>query len=156
MGDFRQLSEEVQNLKKQLDTLFRISGFQNTGDLSGLSDFEQMKTADQLQLLEEYQWMFNQLESVKSNLDYYARPVREVGTLHMNSQGRFETESGHYYTCGSVIEFLRKDEKYNIDTEEFEDVEIWTTSRVEADHGEYYIVDYPTFALDGLRVRVRK
>lgn len=157
MGNFKQLSDELKKLQKQIDTLFSISEYQKYDDLSGLSDFNQLKTADQLQQLEEYQRMFYlHLEDVKCTLDYYDRSVREVGTLHMNSQGRYETESGYYYTSGSCIEFLRKEERYNTDTEDLEEVEIWTTSRVENENGKYYIVDYPKVALKGLRVRIRK
>ena len=86
---------------------------------------------------------------------YLKRPIREVGKLHMNGQGRYETDKGHYYTSGSGIEFLRREEVYNYDTEKWEETGIWTNSRVESRDGEYYIVGYPDAELSGLKVRVR-
>lgn len=156
MGDFRILSNEMGRLREQINTVLGISGYLENYDMSGLSDFSQIKTADQRQQLEEYGSIMCRLEEIKRTFDYYARPVREVGTLHENGQGRFETESGHYYTSGCGIEFLRTEEVYDFDKQEWKDVEIWTTSSVESDGGNYYIVGYRDVELDGLKVRVRR
>ena len=73
----------------------------------------------------------------------------------MNSQGRYETDGGHYYTSGSSIEFLKVEEIYNSDTGQYEDTPVWTVSRVEHDGTDYYIVTYGNVELSGLKVRVR-
>lgn len=156
MGDLKALSEEMAKLQKQIKTLFYISDFPDCDDMSGLSDYKQIKTADQRQQLEEYRSILYRLEEVKRTLDYYDYPIREVGTLHLNSQGRYETESGYYYTSGSGIEFIRTEEVYNYDSEQWENAEIWTTSRVESKNGKYYIVGYPDLDMSGLKVRVRR
>lgn len=156
MGDLKALSEEMTKLQKQIDTLFRISDYLEYDDMSGLSDYRQIQTADQRQQLEEYRNILYRLEDVKRTLDYYGLSVREVGTLHLNSQGRYETESGYYYTSGSGIEFLRTEEIYNPDSDKWEDAGIWTTSRVESKGGKYYIVGYPDVDMTGLKVRVRR
>lgn len=156
MGDLKALSEEMGKLQKQIGTLFYISDYPECDDMSGLSDYKQIKTADQRQQLEEYRNILYRLEEIKRTLDYYDYPIREVGTLHMNSQGRYETESGYYYTSGSGIEFLRTEEVYNYDTDKWEDAGIWTTSRVESRNGNYYIVGYPDLDMSGLKVRIRR
>lgn len=155
MADLKSLSDEMAKLKRQIETVLNISDYRNCDDLSGLDDYKQIKTADQRQQLEEYRDILYKLEEVQSTLAYYSKPIREVGTLHKNSQGRFETDKGYYYTSGSGIEFLRTEEVYNYDTEEWENAEIWTTSRVESKDGQYYIVGYPNVELSGLKVRIR-
>lgn len=156
MGDLKTLSEEMGRLQKQINTILDVSGYLEYDDMSGLSDFDQVKTADQRQQLEEYRKILYRLDEIKGTLDYYVRPIREVGTLHKNGQGRYETESGHYYTSGSGIEFLRTEEVYDFDAERWKKVGTWTTSSVESDKGEYYIVGYRNVELDGLKVRVRR
>ncbi|MDE6994892.1 MAG: DUF5348 domain-containing protein [Lachnospiraceae bacterium] len=156
MGDLKALSEEMAKLQKQINTLFRISDYPDCDDMSGLSDYKQIKTADQRQQLEEYRDILYRLIDIKRILDYYDYPVGRTGTLHLNSQGRYETESGYYYTSGSAIEFLRTEEVWNYDSDKWEDAEIWTTSRVESKNGKYYIVGYPDLDMAGLKVRIRR
>lgn len=155
MADLRALSGEMAKLQRQIGTVLSVSGYCDFDDLSGLDDFKQIRTADQRQQLEEYRNILYKLEEVQSSLAYFNSPVREVSKLHMNSQGRYETDRGHYYTSGSGIEFLRKEEVYNYDTEQWENAEIWTCSCVESKDGQYYIVGYPDVEMSGLTVRIR-
>ncbi|MBD5402961.1 DUF5348 domain-containing protein [bacterium] len=156
MGDFKTLSEEMEKLQKQIDNLFYISDYQEYDDLSGLSDYMQINTPDQRQLLEEYRNILYRLEDIKETFHFLARPILEVGTLHINSQGRYETDSGYYYTSGTRIEFLRTDEVYNHDTDKWESIKTWTASRVESEGGNYFIVGYPDLDMSRITVRVRK
>nr|WP_296470260.1 DUF5348 domain-containing protein [uncultured Acetatifactor sp.] len=155
MADLRALSGEMVKLQRQIGAALSVSGYCDFDDLSGLDDFKQIRTADQRQQLEEYRNILYKLEEIQRDITYLNSPVREVSKLHMNSQGRYETDKGHYYTSGSGIEFLRREEVYNYDTEKWEEAGIWTTSRVESQDGEYYIVGYPDAELSGLKVRVR-
>lgn len=155
MADFKTLSDEMRKLQKQLSTVLYISGYRDYDDLSGIDDYKEIKTPDQRQQLEEYRNILYKLDEVQSSLAYFDKPIQEVGTLHENSQGRYETDKGHYYTSGSGIEFLRTEEVYNYDTDEWENAEIWTCSRVESKDGKYYIVGYPDVEMSGLTVRVR-
>lgn len=156
MGDFKTLSEEMEKLQKQIDAILCMSGYKEYEDLSGLSDYKKINTSDQRQLLEEYRNILFRLSEVSGTLHYFSSPILEVGKLHMNSQGRYETESGYYYTSGSGIEFLRTEEVYNYNTDNWEAAEIWTVSSVESKEGNYYIVGYPDLEMSGLMVRVRK
>ena len=155
MADLKALSGEMAKLKRQLETVLYISGYRDYDDLSGLDGYEQIKTADEWQKLEEYRNILYKLDEVQGILAYYDKPVKEVSRLHMNESGSYETARGHYYTSGNGIEFLRTEEVYNYDTDKWENAEIWTTSRVESRNGEYYIVGYSDVELSGLKVRVR-
>lgn len=155
MADLKALSDEMAKLKKQLETVLYISGYRDYDDLSGLDDYKQIKTADQRQQLEEYRNILYKLDEVQSDLAYFEKPIREVSRIYTNESGRYETDKGHYYTSGSGIEFMRTEEVYNYDTEEWENAEVWTCSRVESRNGEYYIVGYSDIDMHGLTVRVR-
>lgn len=155
MANLKALSDEMAKLKKQLETVLYISGYRDYDDLSGLDDFKQIKTADERQRLEEYRSILYKLDDIQCDLAYLERPIKEVSRIYTNESGRYETDKGHYYTSGSGIEFLRTEEVYNYDTDEWENAEIWTTSRVESKDGHYYIVGYPNIEMSGLKVRVR-
>lgn len=155
MADLKQLSDEMTKLKRQLETVLYISDYRNYDDLSALSDYKDIKTADQRQQLEEYRGILAKLDAVQSDLAYFEKPIREVSRIYTNESGRYETDKGHYYTSGSGIEFLRTEEVYNYDTDKWENAEIWTCSRVESNDGQYYIVGYPDVEMSGLTVRVR-
>lgn len=155
MANLKALSDEMTKLKKQIETVLYVSGYRDYDDLSGLDDWKQIKTADQRQQLEEYRNILYKLDEVQADLAYYEKPVREISKIHTNESGRYETDKGHYYTSGSGIEFLRTEEAYSYDTDTWENVEIWTTSRVESKDGQYYIVGYSNIEMSGLTVRVR-
>lgn len=155
MADLKTLTDEMEKLKRQIETVLRVSKYCEYDDLSGLDDWKQIKSADDRQKLEEYKNILYKLDEVKSTLYYYEKPVKEVSRLHLNTSGRYETNKGYYYTSGSGIEFLRTEEVYNCDTYKWEDTEIWATSWIESKNGEYYIVGYPNVELNGLTVRAR-
>lgn len=155
MADLKALSDEMAKLKRQIETLLCVSQYRECDDLSGLDDYQQIKTADQRQMLEEYRNILYKLDEVQNALAYFEKPIREVSRIYRNETGRYETDKGHYYTSGSGIEFLRTEEVYNYDTDTWENAEIWTCSRVESQDGKYYIVGYPDLELSGLTVRVR-
>ena len=66
-----------------------ISGYNKNSDLSGLSDYRQIKSADDWQKVEEYEGILYKLDEMQSRMDYHTKPVKEVSRLHMNSQGRY-------------------------------------------------------------------
>lgn len=155
MSDSKKLYEEIKKLKTQIEKVICVSDYRNYDDLSGLEDFKQIKTADERQRLEECCNILYKLDDIQRTLAYFERPIREVSRIYTNENGRYETDKGHYYTCGSGIEFLRVEEIYNYDTDTWENAEIWTVSRVEAKDGQYYIVNFPNIRMSGLTVRVR-
>lgn len=155
MANLKALSCEMEKLKKQIETVLYVSEYRNCDDLSALDDWQEIRTADQRQQLEEYRSILFKLDEIEGTLSYYKKPVREVSKIYINESGRYETDKGHYYTSGSGIEFLRTEKVYNEDTDTWENAEIWTTSHVESQDGRYYIVGYSDLEMSGLTVRVR-
>ena len=156
MAKLAEISEEMQKLRKEAETLLTISGYRNCDDLSELDDWKQIRSPDDRQMLEEYRSILDKLLEAVDVLSYLESPITEVSLIYKNESGRYETEKGHYYTCGSCIEFLRTEDIYNYDTGEYEQGSVWTVSRVESENGEYYIVGYPEVELAGLLVRIRR
>ncbi|MGA4519246.1 DUF5348 domain-containing protein [Solibacillus silvestris] len=89
--------------------------------------------------------ILNSLENIKKKVDYVNKPVIEQGFVKRNGQGRYELNSGRYFTSGSPIEVLvgQGDGQY------------WLNSRVE--HGDdYYVIGLgKKTPLEGMMVRVR-
>ena len=102
MADLKALSGEMAKLKRQLETVLYISGYRENSDLSGLSDYRQIKSADDWQKVEEYEGILYKLDEMQSRMDYHEKPIKEVSRLHMNASGRYETDGGHYYTGSSI------------------------------------------------------
>ena len=147
MSDLKALSDEMAKLKRQIETVLYISGYQENSDLSGLSDYRQIKSADDWQKVEEYEGILYKLDEMQSRMEYHTKSVKEVSRLHMKSQGRYETDGGHYYTCGSPIEALVEDG--------YRDVPYWVRTTLEHNGKDYFLVGYGSVEMDGLTVRVR-
>ena len=70
-----------------------------------------------------------------------------MSRLHRNESRRYETDGGHYYTCGSPIEALVEDG--------YRDVPYWVRTTLEHNGKDYFLVGYGSVEMDGLTVRVR-
>lgn len=156
MASLKQLANEMEKLKYQIDTMMSITWYQDYEDLSALEDFKEIKNADDRQQLQAYRDIMYRLDEIQSILAYFERPVREVSRLQKNEQGRYETEKGHEYTNSSCIEFLKVEKSYDYDNEKWSDIWTWTTSFVEHNGKDYYIIGHPNVELPGLEVRVRE
>ncbi len=93
--------------------------------------------------------IFCDLEKAQNKIEYLEQPIKYESKLFKNEIGRYETEQGDYYTCGSGIEYLSNDKRYS-------DYPFWRRSSVESNGGKYYIVDEPKLELSGLLVRKRE
>lgn len=143
--NINQVLKESQKLDYDIRNLFRISTFNEYNDLSGLDiDYED---AQQLFLLDEVRMIMEKLDDVRARLSYLNLPIKEISKLHKNEIGKYETESGHYYCCGSNIEALVMDDCHG--------VPYWVCTRVEHDGEGYYLVGNKAISLNGLTVRVR-
>ncbi len=154
MTDLKTLEAEVKKLEKQIQTILYLSGYPDDSRLESLEDYYQEKSADEWQQLETYQNILPNLDSMKKELEYYHKPIKEVSRINMKD-GRYCTDKGHYYSSGSRIEFLRTKKIYSNDSDTWQNVEVWTCSRVENKDGKYYIVGYSNIEMAGLLVRVR-
>lgn len=145
MADLKMVLEKTNDLKWKIDSVLRFSTYDNYDDLSSLNiDY---RDGEQLFLLEELQSIMRNLDEVRGKLTYLALPVREVSRLHKNESGRYETDGGHYYTCGSPIEALVEDG--------YHEVPYWVWTRLEHNENGYYLVGCGNVEMDGLTVRVR-
>jgi len=146
MADLNMVLSEAQKLNGSIGSLLKLSTYDDYDDLSGLDiDYED---GQQLFLQSELWKIMEKLSDVMGRIAYLSRPVKEISRLHKNRSGRYETEKGHYYTSGSDIEALVKDD--------YQEVPYWVRTRVEHDGKDYYLVGYKDVRLDGLTVRVRE
>ncbi len=146
MADLNMVLTEAQKLNGSIRSLLKLSTYDDYDDLSGLHiDYED---GQQLFLQSELREIMEKLSDVTGRIAYLSRPVKETSRLHKNRSGRYETENGHYYTSGSGIEALVKDD--------YREVPYWVWTRVEHNGKDYYLVGYKDVRLDGLTVRVRE
>lgn len=146
MADINSIMLQASELQPGISRLLRNSTYNQYDDLSGLEiDYED---SEQLLLLDELRGIMEKLADVDYIIRYMSQPVVEAGRLRKNASGRYETESGHYYCCGSPIEALVRDDRY--------EVPYWVKTSIEHDGRDYYLVGHRHVSLDGLVVRIRK
>lgn len=143
--DLRELLEGSQKLNTDIKKLLKESTYLEYDDLCML-DINH-KDAEQILLQEQLCKVMQELEDVSARLDYLALPIKEVSRLHKNSDGRYETKSGHCYTSGCRVEALISDG--------FQEVPYWVRTSIEHDGKDYYLVGYRQTELEGLKVRLR-
>ena len=145
MTNLKEVFSETNGLYCRIDRILKLSTYDEYDDLSGLEI--NYKDSEQLFMLEELQSIMESLNEVRGRIAYLALPVKEVSRLHKSCSGRYETDSGHYYTCGSPIEALVQDEH--------REVPYWVRTRLERNDKGYYLVGYGNVDMDGLTVRIR-
>ena len=138
MADLNTVLKETQKVNGSIRSLLRLSTYDEYDDLNG----------QQLFLQTELREIMEKLSDVAGRIAYLSRPVKETSCLHKNRSGRYETKGGHYYTSGSGIEALIKDD--------YQEVPYWVWTSVEHDGKDYYLVGHKNIRLDGLTVRVRE
>lgn len=145
MADINDIFLNLQILNSDIGKLLGNSTINDYSDLSGLEINYQ--DGQDLFLKAQIQTILNNLLEVHNNITYLSAPIQEVGKLHKNASGRYETETGYEYYCGSNIEALVEDD--------WHDVPYWVQTRVEASNGQYYLYGYKDVPMDGLQVRIR-
>ena len=141
MADLKMVQEETTKLNQSIRRLLKLSTYEKYDDLSGL-DMD-LTDPEQIFARDELRWIMEKLDDVEERISYLSRPILEVSKLHRSSAGKYETDSGHFYCCRSVIEALV--------TDEYHDGPYWTRACVEHD----YLVGNKGVSMNGLTVRVR-
>lgn len=150
-----ELTWELEQLRRQAKTLLNQSQFREYDDLSGVK--YDKTDGEALFLTNEYREVLHSLSDIEYTLEYLNHPVGFTDNLVLHESGRYCTKNGCIsYSCGSGIEFEYREEIYNSEKEDWEEVATWRTSRVEHNGERYYIVGYSSVGLDGLKVRVRR
>ncbi|WP_317855991.1 DUF5348 domain-containing protein [Chakrabartyella piscis] len=136
LTDLKAVSYDFKKIAKQ-------TGFEEYGDMSHLEvDYD---NAEQVFYAHELNSIIDKIDDMVHRINYLNRPVCQTTTLHKNSNGRFETVSGHEYTCGSGIECLIDDDGE----------QEWVWASVEYSD-RYYITCYGNPPLkSGMTVRIR-
>ena len=146
MADINGIMLQASRLQPEISRLLRNSTYNQYDDLSGLEI--NYGDREQLFLLDALRGIMEKLADVDYIIRYISQPAIETGRLHKNASGRYETESGHYYCCGSPIEALVQDDRY--------ETPYWVRTSVEHDGKDYYLVGHRDVSLNGLTVRIRK
>lgn len=146
MANINDIILQASELQPGISRLLRNSTYPRYDDLSGLEiDYED---SEQLFLLDELRGIMEKLADVEDCICYMSQPVQETDRLRKNASGRYETHSGFYYCCGSSIEALVTDDRY--------DVPYWVRTSVEHDGTDYYLVGHREVCMEGLTVRIRR
>ena len=137
LADLNAVSYEFKKIARQ-------TGFEEYGDMSHLEvDYD---NAEQAFYASEINCIIEKIDDMVHRIKYLNRPIIETTTIHLNSDGRYETNSGHTYTSGSGIECLIVN---NYGEKE------WVWASVEHNKG-YYITCYGNPPLQsGMTVRIR-
>jgi hypothetical protein len=84
----------VSRISSEIGKILKQSTYTEYDDLSGLvidyTDSEQL-----LFLHDEMRNILERLEDVKYRIDYLNKPIKEVGTLYKNEEGRYGLEIRH-------------------------------------------------------------
>ncbi len=146
MTDMNTIYAKTVAMSRDIKQLVRFSGY-NESD--GMNDVEiNRNDPEQKFLRDEMSRVMGNLTDVLNTLEYLSKPIEEVGTLHMNSRGRYETAEETELTCGFPLEALIYDDYY--------DCRYWARTSIEHDGERYYLYGYREISLDGLKVRIRK
>lgn len=145
MADLKMVQEETEKLNQSIRRLLKLSTYDKYDDLSGL-DMD-LTDPEQILIWDELRWLMEKLAEVEERISYLNSPILEISKLHRNGIGKYETDSGHFYCCGSCIEALI--------TDEYHDGPYWTRTCVEHDGTDYYLIGNKKVSMNGLTVRVR-
>ena len=137
LADLKAVSYDFKKIARQ-------TGFEEYGDMSHLEvDYD---NAEQVFYAHEIHSIIEKIDDMAHRIKYLNRPIIETSTIHLNSDGRYETNSGHTYTSGSGIECLLVDE---------DGEQEWVWESVEYSD-RYYITCYGNPPLkSGMTVRLR-
>ena len=146
MANINDIMLQASELQPGISRLLRNSTYPRYDDLSGLEiNYED---GEQLFLLDELRGVMEKLADVEDCIRYIVQPVLRTEQLRKNASGRYETGSGFYYCCGSPIEALVTDDRY--------DVPYWVRTSVEHDGTDYYLVGHRDVCMEGLTVHIRR
>lgn len=145
MKNLENALNELRTLNSKISTILKESTYEEYDDLSGLEI--NYNDGEQLFLLEELRVIFDKLDVANDRIKYLTEPVKAIGYLYKNSNGRYELDDKHYYTCGYTIEAMIYDEDY--------ECKRWVKTSVEHDGKDYYLVRHKKIPMEGLMVRVR-
>lgn len=152
MKTIDELTEELKKLNSSLKSIVKASTYSEYDDLSGL-EYDRTDP-EQLFLVEEYRGILDKLESVSRSISYLQQPIAYSGKLTKQENGRYSC--GEYeLTSGSGLEVLEPCELLNSEGV-FVDGYRWTSTRLEHNGNDYYLVGVQADSLEGMQARIRE
>lgn len=145
MVNLQTLLTEATKLNREIERILKASTYSAYGDLSEL-DID-TNDGEQIFLRDELNCIMQKLSDAQRGIEYLNLPIGKVSRLHRNGYGQYETEDGDCLHCGYPLEALISDEYRN--------VPYWSSTRVEHNGADYYLVGHKHTPLDGLTVRMR-
>ncbi len=137
--------KEFGKLKKQLhDLLYRLG---DDGE-----NIAPSRDLDERFLIQQYRGLTEKLDGIHRKLEYLSKDVISEGPIFHNSAGRYEMLNGEYFTSGSTIELLVKDEDEDEDERAY-----WILTTIEHNGDDYYAVTLGReTSINGMTARLRR
>ncbi|MGO1059169.1 DUF5348 domain-containing protein [Planococcus sp. FY231025] len=137
--------KEFGKLKKQLhDLLYRLG---DDGE-----NIAPSRDSDKRFLIQQYRGLTEKLDGIHRKLEYLSKDVISEGPIFHNSAGRYEMLNGEYFTSGSTIELLVKDEDEDEDERAY-----WILTTIEHNGDDYYAVALGReTSINGMTARLRR
>ena len=135
--------KEFGKLKRQLhDLLYRLG---DDGE-----NIASSRDLDERFLIGQYRGLAEKLDDIHRKLEYLSKDVISEGPIFHNSAGRYEMLNGDYFTSGSRIELLVKDE-------DEDDRAYWIQTTIEHNGDDYYAVALGRETpINGMTARLRR
>lgn len=135
--------KEFEKLKRQLhDLLYRLG---DDGE-----NIASSRDLDERFLIGQYRGLAEKLDDIHRKLEYLSKDVISEGPIFHNSAGRYEMLNGEYFTSGSTIELLVKDE-------DEDDRMHWIQTTIEHNGDDYYAVALGReTSINGMTARLRR
>ena len=135
--------KEFGKLKRQLhDLLYRLG---DDGE-----NIASSRDLDERFLIGQYRGLTEKLDDIHRKLEYLSKEVISEGPIFHNSAGRYEMLNGDYFTSGSNIELLVKDEDEDEGT-------YWIQTTIEHNGDDYYAVALGReTSINGMTARLRR
>lgn len=143
MSESQKKNEIKVELRRMLPQFKAVSKMITTAEDSWTKHYNENDPED-MYLRTMFYRIGEKLDDVRDLLRSVTSEVVETGKIHHNESKRYELPSGHYYTSGSSIEFLRQERNGPAE---------WVASSVEHNGDDYYIVADRNLPMAGLTVR---
>lgn len=135
----KDIFEDVKSTNCIIQSLVNeLQEFQDSNNLTNA-------TAEERTVSNLFDELLDCLEPVTNLVNYYRKPVRKMGLIQKNRNGRYELDDIEFI-CGSIIEILF--DRYRDGREE------WMRTHIECAGGKYFAQGYPR-DLAGAMVRIR-
>lgn len=137
--------KEFGKLKRQLhDLLYRLG---DDGE-----NITSSRNVDERFLIRQYRMLTEKLDDIHRKLEYLSKEVISEGPIFHNSAGRYEMLNGDYFSSGSRIELLVKDDDENEDERTY-----WVLTTIEHNGDDYYAVALGReTSINGMTARLRR